>query len=70
MENKNPPGGYASPAELIRDTNLLGRPIAKGGTERSPYAHAERFKELAEKISKGDRALADTLLRRWGVLPK
>lgn len=64
MENKIDPRGYRSPSELLRDAYV---PRSPGDTTRPPYTHTARFEALAEKIAQGDIALANTLLRHWGV---
>lgn len=71
MENPSNAGGYRTPSQLVRDLDLqrtAARRLASAlDTTRPPYAHPERFEKLAEAISKGNRAIKDTLLRRWGV---
>lgn len=71
MEDKTSVGSKPAQRCLLLDTDVRGRILSQFDWAKhwaaTGFVSTSGFEHLLETITKGDKALTDTLLRRWRV---
>lgn len=58
--------GFVS-SQQFRNLDVLGRTLAQDGGGRIAHTFPQAFARLVKTLARGDEALEDQILRRWGI---